>query len=98
MELAAVRRIQRRCKFRIVVDRLGVVRFADACRSRPLAAMVLLGPPAGGIVAALSGLTADVMFYLVLGTFFAFAPLRSSGTIALRQTRRDGIAAHSVEP
>src|SRR5580698_5072503 len=40
-----------------------------------LAAMALLGPPAGGIVAALSGLTPDVMFYLALGTFFAFAPL-----------------------
>ena len=40
-----------------------------------LAAMALFGPPAGGIVAALSGLTPDVMFYLALGTFFAFAPL-----------------------
>jgi hypothetical protein len=40
-----------------------------------LAAMVPLGPQAGGIVAALSGLTPDVVFYLALGTFFAFAPL-----------------------
>ena len=42
---------------------------------RYLAAMVLLGPHAGGITAALSGLTPDVVFYLALGTFFAFAPL-----------------------
>ena len=40
-----------------------------------LAAMALLGPQAGGFTAALSGLTPDVMFYLALGTFFAFAPL-----------------------
>jgi alginate O-acetyltransferase complex protein AlgI len=40
-----------------------------------LAAMALLGPAAGGITAALSGLTPDIMFYLALGTFFAFAPL-----------------------
>jgi alginate O-acetyltransferase complex protein AlgI len=40
-----------------------------------LAAMALFGPQSGGIVAALSGLTPDVMFYLALGTFFAFAPL-----------------------
>jgi alginate O-acetyltransferase complex protein AlgI len=40
-----------------------------------LAAMAPLGPQAGGFTAALSGLTGDVMFYLALGTFFAFAPL-----------------------
>src|SRR5271169_1340444 len=40
-----------------------------------LAAMALFGPQAGGFAAALSGLTPDVMFYLALGTFFAFAPL-----------------------
>jgi alginate O-acetyltransferase complex protein AlgI len=38
-----------------------------------LTAMALLGPHAGGITVALSGLTGDVMFYLALGTFFAFA-------------------------
>ena len=40
-----------------------------------LAAMAPLGPQSGGFTAALSGLTPDVMFYLALGTFFAFAPL-----------------------
>ena len=43
--------------------------------SHYLASMVLLGPKAGGFAAALSGLTPDVIFYLALGTFFAFAPL-----------------------
>jgi alginate O-acetyltransferase complex protein AlgI len=43
--------------------------------SHYLAAMLLLGSRAGGIASALSGLTPDIMFYLALGTFFAFAPL-----------------------
>ena len=43
--------------------------------SHYLATMALIGPPAGGFIAALSELTPDVVFYLALGSFFAFAPL-----------------------
>jgi alginate O-acetyltransferase complex protein AlgI len=52
-----------------------------AAASHYLTAMALLGPQSGGIAAALSGQTPDVMFYLALGTFFAFAPLDRLGRL-----------------
>jgi alginate O-acetyltransferase complex protein AlgI len=40
-----------------------------------LAAMFLLGPTTGDVRTVMSYLTPDVIFYLAIGTFFAFAPL-----------------------
>ena len=59
-----------------------------------LTAMALLGPQAGGITAALSG--TDARCHVLSGArhFLCVCAARSSGALALRQTRGDGVAAY----
>ena len=63
-----------------------------------LAAMALFGPQTGGIASAHVG--TDARCHVLSGArhFLCLCAARSSGALALRQSRRHGIAAWPVEP